>query len=107
MNAESVVVILLEDNLVFKASGEFWWNVRRFDSKVQDTVRSKFKIFEQNPWGAQWEFKKLPRLKGDIWSVKVYTGKPGYRALAKRIAGDTWKFYWFGTHDEYDVKIRA
>ncbi|RKU35758.1 hypothetical protein C6496_15775 [Candidatus Poribacteria bacterium] len=66
---------------------------------VRRRVPRKFELLQQNPTHRSLRFKKVRSL----WSVRI---SKGYRALAREEA-DAYVWYWIGTHDEYEKRIRT
>ncbi|MCX8089616.1 MAG: hypothetical protein N3I86_01565 [Verrucomicrobiae bacterium] len=54
----------------------------------------------RNPHHRSLRFK---RIRDNLWSVRITAG---YRPLAAR-DGDTWLWFWIGTHDEYERLLKS
>lgn len=70
----------------------------RLPSKVQRSARKQFHLWQQNPHHHSVQFKAI----GELWSARV---TQNYRALAI-CEGDTYFWFWIGTHAEYDRILR-
>ena len=77
-----------------RASRRFWRLYNALPAKVCRTADKQFALWRENPRHSLLHFKHV---KEDLWSARV---TDDYRVLATR-DGDTWLWFWIGTHDEY------
>jgi hypothetical protein len=63
----------------------------------QNSARSAYSQFVQNPSHPSLRFKKLAGFE-NYWSVRI---KEQLRAVGER-NGDTIEWFWIGTHNDFD-----
>jgi hypothetical protein len=73
---------------------DFWASYRDLPPEIKSRARIAYRLWQSNPRHPSLRFKKVGRL----WSVRV---GGGYRALSL-LEGDTFYWFWIGTHDEYE-----
>jgi len=78
-------------------TSEFRAQFGALPADIQARARRAFAIWRGNPRHPSLCFKKT----GEVWAVRVARG---YRALAF-LAGDTFYWFWIGSHDEYERLI--
>jgi hypothetical protein len=81
-----------------KASPEFWAHFKRLPPEVQSLARTKFNVWQSDPFHPSLHFKQL---YPGLWSVRINIQ---YRALGLR-DGDRIVWFWIGSHAEYDRLI--
>ena len=76
----------------------FWQAYRALPASIKDAVRSAYKRFREDPAHPSLH---LERLRSDprFWSVRV---SRDYRAVALRMEGDIWVWFWIGSHQAFD-----
>lgn len=79
------------------ATPDFWTAYSQLPREIQRRARAAYRLWRRNPRHPSLCFKKV----GDPWSVRI---AKGYRALAL-LEGDTYYWFWIGTHDEYEKMI--
>lgn len=69
--------------------------------EVQAKAKAVFKTLQADP--TRTDLAPLHQVKG-VYRISVTTGRPGYRAAARRIGND---MFWFfiGTHAQYDKEV--
>ena len=77
---------------------KFWVAYSRLPKEIQRAASKQFRLWEQNPHHQSVQFKAI----GELWSARV---TQDYRALAI-CEGDTYFWFWIGTHAEYDRIFR-
>jgi len=83
-----------------RAIGRFW---RLYDSLPPASRRAadkQYALWRRNPRHRSLHFK---RIRDNVWSARV---TDDCRALATR-DGDTWLWFWIGTHDEYERLLKS
>ena len=73
---------------------DFWAAYAKLPNEIRVTARAAYRIWQNNPRHPSLHFKKVD----ELWSVRI--GR-SYRALAL-LEGDTYFWFWIGTHDEYE-----
>jgi len=73
----------------------FWDSFNRLPPEVQKLARHTFDRWLKDPFHTSLRFKPV---KPGVWAVRVGLH---YRALSRR-AGDQVRWFWIGTHAEYD-----
>ena len=67
---------------------------------VQELARKAYRQWQQDRWHPSLRFKPA----GDsVWSARV---TKGYRALAEEQSDGTFLWYWIGSHNAYDKRLR-
>ena len=74
---------------------------RELPADVQRSALASFQLFKTNPQHGSLDFKRL-RTRDILYSARV---TDSYRAVAFR-DGDTWVWFWIGTHSEYDELLK-
>ena len=77
---------------------KFWKAYALLPAEVQRAARKQYRLWLQNPRHPSVQFKPI----GELWSARV---TQEYRALALT-EGDTYHWFWIGTHTEYDQILR-
>jgi len=78
---------------------EFWQQYAALPSGIQQRAFKQYTLFAANPRHPSLQLKPV----GEFWSVRV---TEAYRALAVR-EGDTFTWFWIGSHDDYERIIDA
>jgi hypothetical protein len=73
---------------------DFWVAYEKLPPEIKSRARTAYRLWQVNPRHPSLRFKKV----GEVWAVRV---GGGYRALAM-LQGDTFFWFWIGTHDEYE-----
>jgi len=71
---------------------DFWASYAALPPAIKARANIAYRLWQKNPRHPSLCFKKT----GENWSIRV----GGYRALAV-LEGDTFYWFWIGTHDEY------
>jgi hypothetical protein len=79
-------------------TSRFWQEYARLPAEIRQQARKQYRLWQQNHWHPSLQFKQI----GTLWSARV---TQDYRALAV-LRGDTYYWFWIGTHAEYDRIIR-
>ena len=82
-----------------RATPDFWRLFEKLPLEIQGAARKQYLLWQANPRHASVRFKQV---KPDLWSARV---TKGYRALATH-DGDTWIWFWIGTHDDYEKFLK-
>ena len=69
----------------------------KLPSEIQERADNAFALFEEDPTHPSLRFKQVHSSR-PIYSARVTLN---HRALAVR-KGDTWIWFWIGTHSDYD-----
>lgn len=77
----------------------FWHAYRALTPEIQTEARKAYQLWEANPRHPSLRFER----KGDYWSVRITRG---WRALAREHEG-TLYWFWIGSHDEYQRRLRT
>lgn len=80
-------------------TAEFWTAFAALPEGIKARAKLAYQLWLLNPRHPSCQFKKV----GDVWSVRV---GGGYRALAV-LEGDTFVWFWIGTHDQYERLLRV
>jgi hypothetical protein len=80
------------------ADPQFHRLVANLPKSVQKLAGQKYRLFQQNPFHASLGLEA----KGAVWTVEV--GR-SYRAAARR-HGDTFVWFWIGSHEEYNNLLK-
>jgi hypothetical protein len=83
--------------VISRGTAEFWKLYGRLSPEAKHAARNAYQKFRQSPGHPGLRLERLqcdPRL----WSVRVTLN---YRAAAFR-EGDTWIWFWIGTHQDFD-----
>jgi hypothetical protein len=72
---------------------DFWHCCAALPPETRNRARVVYRLWKHNPRHPSLCFKKV----GAIWSVRI---GGGYRATAL-LEGETFYWFWIGTHDEY------
>jgi len=78
---------------------QFWKRLEALPVEVRKVARKNYQLWTENHRHPSLRFKPI---EGNIWSVRV--GKH-YRALGE-IKDDHIRWFWIGTHAEYDQLTR-
>lgn len=73
---------------------DFRASYSRLAPGIKHRARTVYRLWRNNPRHPWLCFKRV----GETWSVRI---GGGYRALAL-LEGDTFYWFWIGTHDEYE-----
>ena len=73
---------------------DFWVAYRNLLPEAKSRARTAYRLWQANSRHPSLRFKKV----GEVWSVRV---GGAHRALAV-LQGDTFFWFWIGTHDEYE-----
>ncbi|MEK7686685.1 MAG: hypothetical protein AAB466_14815 [Verrucomicrobiota bacterium] len=79
-----------------KATPGFWQRYNALPREVQELARKSFRLWLANPFHPSLQFKPL---KGDLWSARVGLR---YRAAGVFLDGDTFRWTWIGSHENYN-----
>ena len=82
-----------------RALPEFWQYYDALPEDIRRRASKQFAIFGENPRHPSLQLKPV----GEFWSARV---NDAYRALAVR-DGNTFTWFWIGSHDEYERMIRG
>lgn len=74
-------------------TADFWICYRALPPDIKSKASAAYRLWKANPRHPSLRFKKT----GEVWSIRVGAG---FRALAL-LHGDTFYWFWIGTHDEY------
>lgn len=80
------------------ATQRFWKCYLQLPRETRRLARKQFLLMVRDPHHPSLRFAK----KGPFWSVRV----GGYRALAEQI-DNGFRWFWIGSHDEYDRLLRT
>ena len=83
--------------MISRTHGDFWRLYAQLSSENKRAASRAFARFRVDPGHPSLRFKKLAG-RGDIWSVRV---NDDIRAAGRR-QGDTIRWFWIGTHNEFD-----
>jgi hypothetical protein len=75
-------------------TAKFWLAYAALPDHIKRAARKQFRLWQKNPAHPSVQFKPI----GILWSARV---TQGYRAVAL-LEGDTYHWFWIGTHDEYE-----
>jgi hypothetical protein len=78
-------------------TASFRSRLRKLPPEVRALARKNFKLWQRDPRHPSLRFKKV----GRYWSARVGLD---HRALAI-IANETTRWFWIGSHDEYERLI--
>jgi hypothetical protein len=81
------------------AASRYWRCYESLPERIRRLADKNYALFCDDPWHPSLWFKPLV---GDVWSVRV--GRD-YRALCRR-DGEVLRWFWIGTHQEYDQIVR-
>ena len=84
-----------------RTTRRFWQMFDALPAEVQDQARAAYAQWSSDPWHSSLRFKKVDD-KVPLYSVRVGLG---YRAVGKREA-DTIKWFWIGSHADYDRLLK-
>jgi hypothetical protein len=73
---------------------DFWSTFAALPPEIKARARLAYRLWRHHPRHPSLQFRKA----GEVWSVRI--GR-GYRALSL-LDGDTFYWFWIGTHDEYE-----
>ncbi len=76
---------------------DFWLAYRKLPPDIKRRARAVYRLWRDNPRHPSLSFKKV----GELWSCRI---AKGYRALAL-LQGDTYYWFWIGTHDDYEQML--
>ena len=79
------------------ATPRFWQLLNALPREIQDLALKNYELWQKDSTHPSLHFKPV----GKYWSVRVSLG---YRALARK-EGDTYIWFWIGSHDEYERLI--
>ncbi len=85
-------------SLQSRTLARFWQRYDELPEEIQRQADKQYSLFQQNPFHPSLRLKAI----GPFWSVRV---SGSFRALAIR-KGDTFYWFWIGTHERYE-KILA
>ena len=86
-----------------RATKEFWEFFDGLPEEVRRVATQNYRFWIENPFHPSLHFKQL---KDGLWSVRAGIH---YRALGLRYDNDgidTISWYWIGTHEEYDRRVK-
>jgi len=106
MNSELIVELMLDGQLVHKTTNQFWVGFHQLPNPIKKVCHKRLRLLYANPAHPSLEFKRLHKFREDIWSVRVTSTTPGYRAMAKRVSPGVYLWYWIGTHNAYDRLLK-
>jgi hypothetical protein len=78
---------------------DFWKTYARLSPEIRDRAKKAYRVWKNNPKHPSLCFKKV----GQAWSIRIGAG---FRALAL-LEGDTFFWFWIGSHDEYEKILGA
>ena len=79
------------------ATPRFWQLLNALPIEIQELALKNYALWQKDSTHPSLHFKPV----GKYWSVRVSLG---YRALARK-EGDTYIWFWIGSHDEYERLI--
>jgi len=72
---------------------DFWDSYGALPPEIKPRAKLTYRLWRRDPRHPSLRFKKT----GNVWSIRI---GGGYRALAL-LQGDTFYWFWIGTHDSY------
>lgn len=80
---------------------DFWRLFYKLPLDVQEQAYKAYQLFSANPFHPGLNFEQVNK-RLDIWSARI---NEGYRVLGYREGGEI-RWFWIGTHREYEKLIR-
>ena len=84
-----------------RTTRRFWQLFDALPAEVQLQAKSAYQLWSIDPWHSSLRFKKIEN------NIPLYSVRVGlhYRAIGKR-DGDEVKWFWIGSHADYDKLLR-
>jgi hypothetical protein len=73
---------------------DFWQLYSRLSPEIRQRAKKAYQVWKRNPRHPSLCLKKV----GQMWSIRIGAG---YRAVAL-LEGETFFWFWIGSHDEYE-----
>jgi len=105
MNADLIVVLLLETDLVHKTTVKFWNLYNALPEEIQAIANKQFALLKQNPLHPSLHFRKLP--DRGLWEAYVTNQGVAYRAFARPLGQGSYEWFFIGTHREAERFLRS
>ena len=83
-----------------RAVNKFWKYFERLPQAIQNQAEKNFELWKKNPRHPGLKFEQVHPVK-PFYSIRV---SQKYRALARK-EGDTFFWFWVGTHNDYEKII--
>ena len=88
--------------MISTTTKRFWLLHDALPQDVQERARKAYDLFSQDPSHTSLQFKRVGKRR-PIYSARI---DHQYRVLGQ-LKGDTIKWFWIGSHDEYDRLLKS